>query len=118
MRERLLSVIGARAKNYLDRKVPSSIIPFTGSFPLLNSVEFEDYVELLKTKMYIADLPEELQKITLLGNKMALMEESFKEYLKRENLEFKTMNSKEKTSHLLVWLEEDNLSTNDLKIKL
>lgn len=117
MRERLVSVLAGRAIPYLNLKKPSELIPFVGEFPILGAYDFKVYVEEVEKKTTLEQLTPEDQRITLLGNKIALMEKSFKEHLKKNEINFSNIDSKSKTKHLKEWLEKDGLSLDDLKIK-
>lgn len=118
MRERLVSVLAGRAMPYLRLKIPSGIIPFKGDFPLLGATEFERYAEAVETTFKLEELDERNQKITLAGNKIALMEKSFKEYLEAKNIDFSSLVGVKKTNVLMEWMNNDCLSLTSLNIKL
>lgn len=120
MRDRLVSVIGARASRYVDKKKPSELIPFKGKFPLLESYQIEDYYNEIQNKMYIDDMSPEFQKATISGNRIGLFEESFIDYLKKFNITkevFLKMNNSDKSDKLVNWLAEENIDFSQLTIK-
>lgn len=119
-RERLVSIVGARASRYVDLKTPSKIIPFKGNFPLLETYQVASYYEAIQNTMNLEDLSEEFQRVTEKGNRIALMEEGFKEYLESYNISvdaFMKMKNTDKSDKLLDWLNKDCIDLSQLTIK-
>ena len=119
-RERLVSIVGARASRYVDLKTPSKIIPFKGNFPLLEPYQVASYYEAIQNTMNLEDLSEELQRVTEKGNRIALMEEGFKEYLESNRLsieDFMKLKNSEKADKLIAWMNKDCIDFTQLTIK-
>lgn len=119
MRERLVSVLAGRAIPFLRESKPSELLPFTGNFPIIGSnTEMNNYLEVVQSKFLLEDLDDKNQRITLAGNKISLMHNSFKEYLKNNNMTFEELSSKEKTNVMLEWMQKDCLTPEALKINV
>lgn len=119
-RERLVSVLGGRACHYVDLKTPSKLIPFKGNFPLLEPYRMREYYEAIQNTNYISELSEEFQEVTMKGNKIALMEEGFIDYLRSLNIsrqEFLQLSNSEKSTKLIEWMNKDCLDFSQLTIK-
>ena len=119
-RDRIVSVIGGRALQYADKKKPSDIIPFKGNLPLLESFEMEGYRKAVETTMWIEDLSEKYQMVSIIGNRIALMVEGFKEFLRKYNLDeesFKKLSNSAKSDKLIAWMNESCIDFSQLKIK-
>lgn len=120
MRDRLVSVVGGRASLYVCKKKPSEFIPFKGNFPLIRPYQMEDYMNEVSSKMWIEDMSPEFQKATMDGNRIALFEEGFKNYLNSYNITtdmFLKMSNSDKSDKLISWLEHDGIDFSQLTIK-
>ena len=118
-RERVVSIVGGRASRYVTLKRPSKLIPFKGKFPLLEPYQMEAYSEAIQSTQYMEDLPKEFQDITEKGNRIGIMEDSFKSYLADFNLtpyDFLELNDSDKSDMLMNWLNRDCLDFSQLTI--
>lgn len=119
-KERLVSIVGGRASLYVALKTPSNIIPFKGDFPLLKPIYEDEYREAIRNTMYVEDLSEEFQKIVSKGNRIALMEEGFKEFLRDNGIStdnFLKLKNSEKSDLLINWMNKDCIDFTQLNIK-
>lgn len=119
-RDRLISVIGGRAVHYVDKKKPSDIIPFNGNLPLLESYEMAAYREAVENTTWLEELSEKFQRVTVIGNNMAIMENSFNEFLKDKDITpeiFVKLSNSEKSDNLITWMNKEGVSIDSLKIK-
>lgn len=119
-RERLASIVGGRASKYVDLKKPSELIPFRGRFPLLEPYQVPLYKKAIRDTKYVEELSEEFQKVTEKGNRIALLEEGFLDYLTDYNIskgDFLKMNNSEKSNKLINWLNKDCIDFTQLTIK-
>lgn len=120
MRERLVSVIGGRADNYVTLEKPSNIIPFKGDFPILKIWDRKEYNEVMGSTKWLEDLPLKFQKIVIQGNAIALYEQGFKKFLKENRIEvddFLKLDKEKKADWFLKWLNKDCLEITILNIK-
>ena len=83
-RDNLASVAGGMAKRHIFEKVPSKFIPFRGKFPILYSFQNEDFVQAVCNTHAVSDLPKRYRNAVKKGYRIAIYEESFKEYLKEK----------------------------------
>lgn len=119
-RELLLSVIGGRAIKFVTRQKPSALIPFRGEFPLLQPYQQEKYFEAIQNNEKLEDISEEFQRITEKGNRIALFEEGFSNFLSDKGISvetFKSLKNTEKSDNLLEWLNKDCIDFSQLTIK-
>jgi hypothetical protein len=119
-RERLVSIVAGRASKYVTLKTPSKIIPFRGSFPLLQPYQAHAYFNSIRETENLEDLPKEFQDITEKGNRIALFEEGFKRYLSSYNIsvdDFLKMKNVEKSDKLIDWMNKDCIDFSQLKIE-
>lgn len=56
----MCSVAGGMARWFIDREVPSRLIPFRGEFPLLDTIETKRFREAIRSTMWIEELAAEL----------------------------------------------------------
>lgn len=119
MREKLLSVIGARASKFVNKEVPSELIPFKGNFPLLPSYKSEEFYEAIRNNQFLEDISEDLQNIIIKGNRIAIMHEGFENYLLDRGFskyDFIKMKNSEKSNFLIDWMNISCINFSQLKI--
>lgn len=119
-RERKLSVMGGRASKYVTLKKPSQIIPFKGKFPLIEPYQEKAYYDAIQSTDNLEDLSKEFQEATEKGNRIAILEDGFKQYLAGFNLtpsEFLKLSNSDKSDKLMNWLERDCIDFSQLTIK-
>lgn len=116
----MVSVMGGRASKYVTLKKPSQIIPFKGKFPLIEPYQTQAYYEAIQSTDKLEDLSEEFQDVTEKGNRIALLEQGFIEYLAGFNItveSFLKLNNSEKSDKLINWLNHDCIDFSQLTIK-
>ena len=81
-RDRLSSVTGAKASLYVNREIPSALIPFRGDFPLLNETESRRFRKTICSTMWIEELSPKFLYAAVNGGRMSDLEAKFSEYLR------------------------------------
>lgn len=119
-RDRMCSVAGGMARWFIDREVPSRLIPFRGEFPLLDTIETKRFREAIRSTMWIEELPPKLRYAAAEGSRMARLEEDFRHYLSRYEVtgdDFETWDEAEKSRWLRDWMKAASVSEDDLTVK-
>lgn len=119
-REMLCSVVGGRALQYVRLSKPSDIIPFKGSFPLLDAADYALFRKAIEETELLTDLSVKWQKIAEKGNLIAILEEGFKSYINNETAytveEFKALSNAEKSNILVAWMNRDGIDVSKFKV--
>lgn len=116
----MCSVAGGMARWFIDREVPSRLIPFRGEFPLLDTIETKRFREAIRSTMWIEELPPKLRYAAAEGSRMARLEEDFRHYLSRYEVtgdDFETWDEAEKSRWLRDWMKAASVSEDDLTVK-
>lgn len=116
----MCSVAGGMARWFIDREVPSRLIPFRGEFPLLDTIETKRFREAIRSTMWIEELPPKLRYAAAEGNRIARLEEDFRYYLSRYEVtgdDFETWDEAEKSRWLRDWMKAASVSEEDLTVK-
>lgn len=118
-REQLVSVVAVRAQRYIDKKIPSRLIPFRGNFPIIEEHRMPLFIKAIMNNKWLSELTPEYQEAVRKGNMIAIYEKGFRDYLfdkgvSEEN--FLKSSSPEKADILMKWMENDNVDYNRLNI--
>lgn len=119
-REQLVSVVAIRAQAYIDKKIPSRLIPFKGNFPILEEHRMPSFVKAVKSNQWLSELTPEFQEAVRKGNSIAIFEKGFKEYLFNSGSsedKFLKLSNPDKADILMKWMDSDNIDYNILNIK-
>lgn len=119
MNYNLVSQVGTCAKDFVLRKIPSEVIPFSGTFPLLKNYEYEFYIEEMDKTMFVDDLSERFKDVTLKAFQIYQMDKDFKSYLEENRIDlenFKALSNSKKADTLINWLDKNCLDFTSLKI--
>lgn len=119
-RDRLSSVTGAKASLYVNREIPSALIPFRGDFPLLNETESRRFRKTICSTMWIEELSPKFLYAAVNGGRMSDLEAKFSEYLRECGLSkdaFEELESVEKSSYLKDWMRADSVCDKDFIVR-
>lgn len=115
------SVVGGAASRYIDRKRPSELIPFRGEFPMLNDIDAREFRKAIQETLTLDELSPLFQKVATEGQRIALMEQGFKEYLAKRAVtpaDFVKLSNADKSDYLLDWMNTNSISVEALKITI
>ena len=115
------SVVGGAASRYIDRKRPSELIPFRGEFPMLNDIDAREFRKAIQETLPLDELSPLFQKVATEGQRIALMEQGFKEYLAKRAVtpaDFVKLSNADKSDYLLDWMNTNSISVEALKITI
>lgn len=115
------SVVGGAASRYIDRKRPSELIPFRGEFPMLNDIDAREFRKVIQETLTLDELSPLFQKVVTEGQRIALMEQGFKEYLAKRAVtpaDFVKLSNADKSDYLLDWMNTNSISVEALKITI
>ena len=115
----LVSIAAAQANRYIKEKKPSDIIPFKGNFPLLENYKYDKYNDAIFHTEFVEDCPDWVQNVIKKGQRIFLIENGFKDYLRNNGISlitFSKMNNADKADELVRFMNTSSLTLDDLKI--
>ncbi len=114
----VLSKIAGLVQPYIRLSKPSEFIPFKGQFPLLEPYKYDDYLKEITSHQWLEDCEEWVQDIILKGERIAVMEDEFVQFLKENNtyVNFVQMKSSEKADELIRYMNAHSLELSSIRI--
>lgn len=106
----MCSVVGGMASRFVDRAVPSQLIPFRGEFPLLDEIEARRFREAIRSTMWIEELSPKFLYAAVEGSRMYTLEAKFLKYLWSRALtadDFTKLEAAERSDYFRNWMDTD-----------
>ena len=119
-RERMCSVVGGMASRFVDRAVPSRLIPFRGEFPLLDEIEARRFREAIRSTMWIEELPPKFLYAAVEGSRMYTLEAKFLKYLWSRALtadDFTKLEAAERSDYFRNWMDTDAVCDEEFVVR-
>ena len=118
MKKIILSRAAGEASPYIRKEKPSTLIPFKGTFPLLDPSRNEEWWKWMNSTDTVQDCPDWMQAVIFNGQRIARMEKAFTEYLQNAGIyeEFPKMKSAEKSTWLVRFLNANSMDIEALQI--
>lgn len=104
---------------YIDKKRPSQLLPFRGNFPILNPAQMDLFRIACENKTYMDEIPDWAQQAIIKAQRIATIENGFKEHLLKNGIlpEYMKMNGKDKAEEIKRFFNTTILDIEDLEIK-
>ena len=117
--EKILSVQGGKATQYIFKDKPSKYVPFKGKFPLAEEYQQKIIYERIQNNKHLDDIPEEwIRELIVKGEKMYDIEDAFQDYLRDMGKfdGFLKLKNSEKADLLLSFMDKNCISMEALKM--
>ena len=104
---------------YIDKKRPSQLLPFRGNFPILNPAQMDLFRIACENKTYMDEIPDWAQQAIIKAQRIATIENGFKEHLLKNGIlpEYMKMSGKDKAEEIKRFFNTTILDIEDLEIK-
>lgn len=114
----LLDVI-SETMAYIDKKHPSTLLPFRGNFPILNPAQMDLLNIECEGKTYMDEIADWAQKALIKAQRIVDIEKGFREYLNNNGLatEYCKMSGSKKAEEIKRFFNSTSLNLEDLIIK-
>ena len=104
---------------YIDQRRPSQLLPFKGNFPILNPAQMDLFRAACENKTYMDEIPDWAQQAIIKAQRIADVENGFKEYLNSRGILAKYMRwgGEKKAEEIKRFFNTTCLDIDDLIIK-
>lgn len=116
----MCSVVGGMASRFVDRAVPSQLIPFRGEFPLLDEIEARRFREAIRSTMWIEELSPKFLYAAVEGSRMYTLEAKFLKYLWSRALtadDFTKLEAAERSDYFRNWMDTDAVCDEEFVVR-
>lgn len=117
-RNELSSVRIGKVSFLIPEKKPSEIIPFNGNLPLVDPLQYQEFLTKIDQMLFV-NLSDEVKGIVYKAEKIKYMNDSFEQYLNDIGVGtggFKNMTNEKKADTLFAWMNKEKLDHGSLKI--
>ena len=109
MKKTILSKAAANATAYLFVEKPSSLVPFSGDFPIVKDYQRDKWKEEFENNFWLEDCSEWFQDTVAKYQRMEVIHDEFSDYLdklgKLDN--FNKLSNSEKADLLMAYLDKN-----------